>query len=340
MSEDDLKRDYTLDQPNTATLQEALDLALGAGELSLGGVLRATSAKQVGAAINAAHFFEGSVRLGSTGQPGTLTIDIGKLDEIRELDSTSGLVTVEAGARICDIEDVLQAEGLTLGQSWFSDSEATLGHALRRGEADSLVLSTGAVLPDGTLFHTPIAPRRASGPNPDYLLVGAGDRLAFILWATLRCTPLAANATVLAWQGKAGDLLEALRLALRGPLRPLDARLRKTTRGQAVVTLTLTEDSSSSGQVALAEAALDPVGEPTESDLEPPPAGRVRRLGWRRLRELTAGQGKRGLFVGPVDRHGGWVRTPGDTDPPGDALLDHARTVIDPLQTLTPGDNQ
>lgn len=330
-----MTRDYTLDQPNVDTLQEALDLALGTGTLSPGGVLRATSAKQVGATITAAHFFEGVVRLGTTGQLGQLTIDIGQLDEIRELDTTSGLVTVEAGARVCDVEAVLQAEGLTLGESWFSNRQGTIGDALRSGEADSLVLSTGAVLPDGTLFHTPIAPRRASGPNPDYLLVGAGDRLAFILWATLRCTHLATGPIVLAWRGKAGELLEALRLALRGSLRPLDARLRKAARGQAVVTLTLAE----AGDGGLAQAALDPVGKRTEPDTDTPPAGRARRLGWCRLRELTAGQGKRGLFVGPVDRHGGWVRTPGDTRPPGDALLDHVRTVIDPLKTLSPGDN-
>lgn len=325
-----MAKDYTENQPVIESLQDALNEALGHGVITPGGpALRCTSTDQVCAVIGAAHLFEGRVKLDEPA-PGVLCLDLSGLDSIRRIDTTSAVVNVEAAVTPAALEEALNADGLTLGARWFARPDAPLGQALARGEGTPLVISVGAVLPDGTLFQTPVAPRRATGPNPDALLVGSRGRLGVIVSATLRTVPLPNHSKTVAFTAAGGKMLEAVRLLYRQGMRPADVSLRKAARGRITATFELIR----SGSLAQLESAMASIGaKPAEPDAAPPPDHRPRRYGWRRLAELAKGQKHTGLWIGPTDLHGGWVRIPGDAEP-GDGWLSALRHRSDPLGTL------
>ncbi|HIA03663.1 MAG TPA: FAD-binding protein, partial [Myxococcales bacterium] len=169
--------DYTINQPVIGTLQDALNLAFGKNRIQVGGCLNAQSVAEVCSLLEAAHRFNVRVHMKSCSKD-SLAIDLSGLNKLRDMDTISQLVTAESGMSVGELESALADEGLSLGPSAFADPGETLGRALARGDGAALVASVGAVLADGTLFHTPLAPRRATGPNPDALLVGTGRRVA------------------------------------------------------------------------------------------------------------------------------------------------------------------
>lgn len=324
-----MAEDYTLNQPIVDSLQDALDGALGAGRLRAGGQLAVTTADEVAAVVTAAHEQGGRVVLGES-RPAALALDLGGLNAVADIDVESCTITAGAGATPTAIQAALNDAGLTLGGPWFAHPDGSLGAAIARGEALPLVISVSAVLPDGTRFNTPRSPRRATGPNPDALLVGTRGRFAVIVGATLRARPLQPTLRTAA-RGKASALLEALRLLLRGSVRVEGAWLRKVSRGQATLTVQVKTESI---RVAVAQLLTDAGAKACPPDEDLPLSGpRPRWLGWRALAPITAGQGKRGAFIGPFDLHGGWARVPGESDG-ADPRLEALRSAIDPLQTL------
>lgn len=325
-----MARDYTEVQKVVDTLQQALDDRLGEGALQPGDPpLRARSVDDVAHVVEAASGYGGHVTLGEPGA-GLLALDLSGLTTVRNLDATSGLVTVEAGATPEEIGQALAEEGLGLGPAHFARPDASIGAAIAGGEGAPLTVSLGVVLPDGTLFETPVAPRRATGPDPVWLQIGTEGRFGIIVWVTLRARPLLRRPVDVALRGSASKLLEALRAVLRTGLDPFALQLRKGSRGKATVTARLGDVSAGDELRAALEAAG---GEPCEPDGELPPSGRPVRLGWRALAGHARGQGKRGLFVSSMDLHGGWARVPGakrGTDP----RLERLRAAADPQGTL------
>ncbi|MFT7623404.1 MAG: FAD/FMN-containing dehydrogenase [Myxococcota bacterium] len=318
-------RDYTLTQPILDTLKQALHQVLGDRAPRPGTVFRPETVDELAAAVGAADGFGGGITFG---QPGAneIGLDLSGLDDIRSVDTLSNLITAEAGVTPTAIEAALRREGLTLGRAQFADPAAGLGESIANGEAAARVLSVGAVLPDGTVFETPMAPRRATGPDPLGLLVGAEGKMGIIAWVTLRAQPLpAADVGLMSWKGNALKLTDALRQLHRQGLRA-PATLRKQARGQATLTLRATSKAS---------AVLDAIGKQCAVDEAPPPVGTPRRLGWRRLLALTKGQGGRGLFIGDTDLHGGVARIP-ETSEFSDPALQKLARLVDPHGTLRP----
>lgn len=324
-----MTQDYTIDQPRPDSLQDALDLAVGVGTIAPGGTLRCTSVDQLAGVVSAAWLHSGHVALGA-GSDGTIGLDRSGLDAIRELDVLSGLITVEVGASVANVEGALREEGLTLGDGHFSRPAEALGPALAAGEGLPLVVSIGAVLADGTVFHTPVAPRRATGPNPDALLVGAGERLAILAWATLRARPRCDQRVSLGFTGKGSAMLEATRTLYRGDVRPVYGSLRKHARGRVDVTIVL-DGSRHRAEVEAHFAAAG--GSAAEPDTAPPLPAHPRRLGWSALAPYIKGIRSPGLYVGNLERHGGTRWLPGDLGT-GDADLAAVAARIDPNATL------
>jgi FAD/FMN-containing dehydrogenase len=321
--------DYTIDQPVIGSLQDALDLGLGRGRLAEDGCLRARSVDEVEALFSAAHRFGAAVTVGFEEAPG-LSLDLSGLTQVRDMDTVSHIVTAESGITIARLEAVLAAEGLIIERGLFGDGGRCLGDALAAGEGASLVVSVGAVLPNGTVFHTPIAPRRATGPNPDALLVGSNMRTAVIVWAALRVSAMVHPTHQPAWQADAGALLEATRRLFRDGLRPAGATLRKGAKGRAVLSLSLIR-AADEATVSQAMAAIGAT--PCKYDDAAPPRAVARRLSWSQLDALVTGTGRQGLWVGPIDLHGGWTRVPRGRKRK-DARLDQVVQCADPLSTI------
>ncbi len=330
-----MARDYTQQQPIVDTLQHALDEALGSRAPRAGGPsFRPASVEEAAALVAAANGYGGVVRLAPAAadvQPSTTEVflDLSDLSAVRALDSTSGLICIESGAVVPDVDRALAAEGLELAPGHFAP-DSTVGAALARGEGLPLAMSVGAILADGTVFETPLAPRRATGPDPVSLLVGARGATGIIVWATLRVQPIPSRSQWLVYEGAASKLAQGLRdlYVARGFGGP--ALLSKRSRGKALLAVRPRDDRSATN----AEEVLGTVGA-ARADAEPPapPRGRARRLGWRRIFELCKGQGRRGLFLGPTDLHGGYVRAPKDSAV-ADERLDALAAAMDPHGTL------
>jgi hypothetical protein len=322
--------DYTVGQPVLTSLQDALDLALGEGRLHPGEIWKATHVDEVAAIVRAVHDFGAEVTLGPPG-PEQVGISLEQLNSVRELDAVSGTITVEAGIKLAELAETLASEGLEIQPGHLGDAKTTIGEALAQGQGSALVISTGAVLPDGTLFHTPLAPRRATGPNPDALLVGAGSCVGIVVWVTLRIRARSEKSVSAAFVGDGATVLECIRTLLRGGIRPQSVTATKGAKGRLTVAWTV-QSNDEIDQIAAAFSAAD--CSVSKMGNKWPPAGRRRRLRWSQLEPLVRGSGRSGLWLGPMDVYGGWACAPGEKEP-NDSLLDALVNALDPQHTLT-----
>jgi FAD/FMN-containing dehydrogenase len=320
-----MSRDYTQEAPVVETLQNALDQAFGADAVGVGRTYVAPTVEAVCQLLSAAHVFGGHV---TTGQPGPdeVGLSLEKVNSVREIDAVSGIVTVEAGCTPAELQRAVGDAGFQVEFGHFLSPDRPLGQAVMAGEGTALIVSTGAILPDGTLFHTPVAPRRASGPNPDALLVGTHGRLGVVVWLTLRLIPKPVELAVGSRRGAGPAMLNALRELHRAGHRPHNAWLLVETKGRATVVVEAANRSVEPLVAALASKGSRVVKPPEAPIMSSPP----RRLGWRAIAELLDTPG---LFVGPTDVHGGWARVPGRTSE-SDGYLDTMRKTIDPQDTL------
>jgi len=128
----------------------------------------------------------------------TITLDLGQMDRVLDLDGDSGRVTAEAGIRGPALEAALRERGLTLGhfpQSWeFSTlggwiaTRAAGSLSNRYGRIDDLVLGVRLVSPVRTLDVRPL-PNESHGPDLRELILGSEGTLGVITQATLRVHP-------------------------------------------------------------------------------------------------------------------------------------------------------
>ncbi|MCU0486372.1 MAG: FAD-binding oxidoreductase [Anaerolineales bacterium] len=126
-----------------------------------------------------------------------LTIDLGRMNSLIHLDSTSLLATFGAGITGPDLEANLRAHGLTLGHYPQSFEYSTLGgwvatrssgqQSLRYGRIEKLFAGGVMETPLGRL-DLPCFPASAAGPDLRELVLGSEGRLGIITEATLRLT--------------------------------------------------------------------------------------------------------------------------------------------------------
>jgi alkyldihydroxyacetonephosphate synthase len=131
---------------------------------------------------------------------GGITIDLKRLNRIREISEASLYVTAEAGVNGTQLEWALNERGLTLPHYPASANGATLGGYLaprgsgtistKYGKAEDLVMSMEVALPDGRIIRTPSVPNHASGPDFMRLFLGSEGTFGVITEATMRVTKM------------------------------------------------------------------------------------------------------------------------------------------------------
>ena len=211
-----------------------------------------------------------------------VVIDVGRLTRVGSVQPRSGLVTVEGGVRPETLARLLRGEG------WHADplpQRVLLGRALvsrwgrlrhpgrTDGSLAERVVSLGVILPDGSLLHTPLAPRRATGPDLAALLLGSRGTLGVVVSATLRIDRLPEESVLLGYRLAGGEQAQA---AARRLLQATGLPLHALATQQDALALRL------EGSAAMVQAARLPVrrllasfdARPAEPDpglLEPAP---------------------------------------------------------------------
>src|SRR5699024_9481019 len=144
----------------------------------------------------------GSVTPDVSEQRPILTMNLGRLREVIEIDDTAGLARVEAGAYGPDLEEQLNALGWTVGHFPDSFTYSTVGgwaatrssgmQSDKYGDIEDIVRGLRMVHPDGVAVTKPI-PGRDSGPSVHEMILGSEGRLGIITEVTLqvhRITPV------------------------------------------------------------------------------------------------------------------------------------------------------
>ena len=169
------------------------------------------------------------------GYAGAVTIDVGRLDRVLEVDRSSRAALIQAGASGPVLEDQLRAHGLTLRHFPQSFQLSTLGGwiATRAGghfatlytHIDDLVESITAVTPAGTI-ETRRLPGSGAGPSPDRMLLGSEGILGVITeaWVRLQERPSHKSSAAVTFSDFATGA-EAVRALSQSGLHPANCRL-------------------------------------------------------------------------------------------------------------------
>ena len=130
--------------------------------------------------------------------PGVVTIDLGALDRVVEVDETSRSALIQAGATGPVLEEQLRERGLTMRCFPQSFELSTLGGwvATRAGghfatkltHVDDMVESVRAITPAG-VWQSRRLPGSGAGPSPDRMLIGSEGILGLITEAWVRVLP-------------------------------------------------------------------------------------------------------------------------------------------------------
>jgi len=140
----------------------------------------------------------GHLRVPPDGAP-TLSVDMGRMSHLVNLDELSGLATFEAGVRGPDLEASLRTRGFTLGHFPQSFEYSTLGgwvatrsagqQSLGYGRIEDLFAGGRLEAPTGTLIIPPF-PASAAGPDLREVILGSEGRLGIITEVTVRVSRL------------------------------------------------------------------------------------------------------------------------------------------------------
>jgi len=169
------------------------------------------------------------------GLDGAISLDLGRLSGLVEVDATSRAVCLRAGTFGPDAEAALKPHGLTLRFYPQSFERSTVGgwvvtraaghFSTRLTHIDDLVESVRAVTPVG-LWESRRLPGSGAGPSPDRLLLGSEGTLGVVTSAWLRAQPRPAHrwaATLAAPDFATGA--RAVRTLVHSGLAPATCRL-------------------------------------------------------------------------------------------------------------------
>jgi alkyldihydroxyacetonephosphate synthase len=277
------------------------------------------------------------------GFSGVVSLDLGRLDRVVEVDRTSLTATLEAGLRGPDAERALGQEGLTLGHHPQSFEYSTVGGwvATRSagqastgyGRIDELVEGLRLVAPAGELGARAL-PASAAGPDLRELLVGSEGVLGVICEATLRVRPLPAERRYEGWSFRSfAEGCEALRVMEQADASPDVARLSDENETRLGLALA----SSGGPAVALARHYLRARGHEGGCVAIVGFEGKADDVERRRLR--TAGLLRAGGGVALGRRPGeAWLRTRYAGPYLRDTLLDRG-VMAETLETATAWSN-
>jgi alkyldihydroxyacetonephosphate synthase len=137
-----------------------------------------------------------------------LSVDLGRLDQVLEIDETSRLARVQAGVFGPHLEEQLNARGFTFGHFPDSFTHSTLGGWIATrssgmqsdayGDIADLTKGLRVVTPTGTLVVKPI-PTMSTGPSIREMILGSEGRLGLITEATVHVRRIPAERKILAY---------------------------------------------------------------------------------------------------------------------------------------------
>ena len=173
-----------------------------------------------------------------TGYAGALSLDLGRLDRVLEIDRVSRAARIQAGVLGPALEDQLRPHGLTLRHYPQSFEFSSLGGwiATRSGghyatlytHVDDFVESLRVVTPSGVVESRRL-PGSGAGPSPDRLFIGSEGALGVITeaWLRLQERPRFRAAAALRFPGEDGFArgAEAARRVAQAGLYPANCRL-------------------------------------------------------------------------------------------------------------------
>ncbi|GGQ55850.1 FAD-binding oxidoreductase [Couchioplanes azureus] len=257
----------------------------------------------------------GGLRAVREGYTGVVALDLSRLDRLVRLDRTSRTATFEAGVPAPRAEEMLNAEGFTLGHFPQSFQYATIGgFAATRssgqasagfGRFDQMVVGLRAATGAGTL-DLGRAPQSAAGPDLRQLLLGSEGAFGVVTEVTVRVRPL----RELHYTGWSFPSFEAGMRAVRALAQdgPLPAVLRLSDEAETMINAATGASDAGGGCLAI-------VGCFAGTD----PSERLAEYGGEPLGEAPGKAWEAGRFRAPYLR---------------DALLD-AGALAETLETAT-----
>jgi alkyldihydroxyacetonephosphate synthase len=124
-----------------------------------------------------------------------LSVDLGHLDRVLEIDADARLARIQAGALGPHLEEQLAAQGWTLGHFPDSFSHSTLGGWIatrssgmqsdKYGDIAEITRAVRVVTPTGVLATRPV-PSQSTGPSVREMVLGSEGRLGIITEATVQ----------------------------------------------------------------------------------------------------------------------------------------------------------
>jgi alkyldihydroxyacetonephosphate synthase len=180
----------------------------------------------------------GGVETAIPGARAVVSLDLGRMDRVLEIDRTSRAARIQAGVLGPALEDQLRPHGLTLRHFPQSFEFSSLGGwiATRSGghyatlytHIDDFVESLRVVTPAGVMA-TRRLPASGAGPSPDRLLIGSEGILGVIseAWMRLQDRPRFRAGASVRFEGPDGFLrgAEAVRRLAQSGLFPSNCRL-------------------------------------------------------------------------------------------------------------------
>ncbi|MDX1649869.1 MAG: FAD-binding oxidoreductase [Myxococcota bacterium] len=174
--------------------------------------------------------------------PGVVSLDLGRLDRVLEVDRTSRAARIQAGVLGPALEDQLRPHGLTLRHFPQSFEFSSLGGwiATRSGghyatlatHIDDFVESLRVVTPRG-IAESRRLPGSGAGPSPDRLFLGSEGILGVVTeaWMRLQDRPVFRAGCAVRFPGRDGFLrgAEAVRRIAQAGLFPANCRLLDAT---------------------------------------------------------------------------------------------------------------
>ncbi len=137
-----------------------------------------------------------------------VSVDLGRLSRLLEIDGPSRLARVQAGVSGPDLEEQLAARGYTLGHFPDSFPHSTLGGWIatrssgmqsdRYGDIADLTKGLRVVTPSGTLVTRPV-PATSTGPSVRQMVLGSEGRLGIITEATVEVRRLPERRVILGY---------------------------------------------------------------------------------------------------------------------------------------------
>jgi alkyldihydroxyacetonephosphate synthase len=205
---------------------------------------------------------------------GAVTIDLGALDRVLEVDPVSRAARIQAGTLGPQLNEQLAEQGLTLRHFPQSFEFSTLGGwiATRAGghfatvwtHIDDLIESVRAITPAGE-WESRRLPGSGAGPSPDRMLVGSEGILGVITeaWVRVHERPVHKRSAGVSFETFAAGA-EAVRALAQSGLNPANCRLLDETESA----VTHADERGRATLVLGFESAHVPVDGPMEQALE------------------------------------------------------------------------